>query len=301
MWSAAHIADILRHDAHQYGFDVVNEEKTVKLDFAKLKKARDAYVTRLNAIYANSLQTAGITCVYGEGTFVDAHTIQVVEDNNNNIKTMKYYTADKIVIATGGRPHFPPGEGISEHCLSSDGFFEVMEELPAVAVIVGAGYIAVELAGVLNSLGTEVHLAVRKGRALREFDPMISEGLDEEMIRAGIHVHRNTNGVAKVALDRDGKKKNVTFHNGDVIYGVDIVLMAAGRVPNTERLCSNSNENNGQDNDHGGDNCADCTTWAPNIEKLHLECCGVAVSSNNNYIIVDEYQNTNVPNIFALG
>ncbi len=291
MWSAAHIADILRHDARQYGFDVGNNgEKTIKLDFAKLKKARDAYVARLNTIYANGLQSAGITCVYGEGSFVDAHTIQLVDINDANNKTI--YTADKIVIATGGRPHFPSGEGISEHCISSDGFFE-LEELPAVAVIVGAGYIAVELAGVLRSLGTEVHLAVRKGRALREFDPMISEGLDAEMTNAGINVHRNTNGVAKVALDRDGKKKIVTLHNGDVIYGVDIVLMATGRIPNTERLCSNEN-----DNDNGGD-CADCT-WAPNTEKLHLGCCGVVVSSSN-YIIVDEYQNTNVPNIFALG
>lgn len=293
MWNAAHIADILRHDAHQYGFDV-NGTK-LKIDFAKFKKARDAYVARLNAIYAHGLQSAGITCVYGEGSFVDAHTIQVIDTASNNNNTKTNYTAENIVIATGGRPHFPPGIGIAEYCISSDGFFE-LEELPPVAVIVGAGYIAVELAGVLNSLGSEVHLVLRKGRALREFDPMISEGLDVEMSNAGIHVHRNTNGVAEVtkviALDKDdGKgKKNVTLCNGDVIYGVDIVLMATGRVPNTERLCKN---------DDDADDCVDCQ-WAPNTEKLHLECCGVAVSPDK-YILVDEYQNTNVPNIFALG
>lgn len=294
MWNAAHIADIIRHDAHQYGFDV-NDTK-VKLDFAKFKIARDAYVARLNAIYANGLQSAGITCVHGEGSFVDAHTVQVNDistTNNNSVKTN--YTAENIVIATGGRPHFPPGIGIAEYCISSDEFFD-LDELPAVAVIVGAGYIAVELAGVLNSLGSEVHLVLRKGRALREFDPMISEGLDVEMTNAGIHVHRNTNGVAEVTkvvtLDQDNEngKKNVTLCNGDVIYGVDIVLMAAGRVPNTERLCNNTIND---------DDCVDCQ-WTPNTEKLHLECCGVAVSPNK-YILVDEYQNTNVPHIFALG
>ena len=308
MWCAAHIADILRHDAHQYGFEIDGMKKTEKvtLNFAKLKKARDDYVARLNTIYANGLQSAGIKCVYGTASFVDAHTIQVVEEvtmSTAGTDATKLYSADKIVIATGGRPHFPPGIGISEHCISSDGFFELLEELPSVAVIVGAGYIAVELAGVLNSLGSEVHLVVRKEKALREFDPMVSNGLDMEMIKAGIIIHRHTNGVAKVELDQyDGKKKNVTLHNGDVIYGAEIVLMAAGRVPNTEQLCSggsgNNNNTNDDDDDNGGD-CADCQ-WTPNTEKLHLECCGVAVTSNK-YIRVDEYQNTNVSNIFALG
>jgi len=136
-----------------------------------------------------------------------------------------------------------------------------------------------ELAGVLNSLGSEVHLVVRKGKAIREFDPMISDGLDAEMIKAGVIIHRHTNGVAKVTLE--GNKKNVTLHSGDVIYGADVVLMAAGRVPNTEDLCS------------------ECE-WAPNTETLHLESCGVKVTPRK-YIVVDEFQNTNVENIFALG
>ena len=272
MWSAAHIADILKHDMHHYGF---SGGKEATFDFAKLKKARDDYVKRLNIIYGNGFASAGVTCVFGECEFVDAHTVQVTD--KDGVKT--YYTAEKFVIATGGRPHFPPGEGIEEHCISSDGFFD-LESLPSVAVVVGAGYIAVELAGVLNSLGTEVHLVVRKGKALREFDPMVSDGLDAEMVKAGIHIHRNTNGVAKVQADQEGKKI-VTLVSGDVIYGADVVLMAAGRVPNTEDLCS------------------ECE-WAPNTEKLHLENCGVKITPRK-YIIVDEYQNTNIENIYALG
>eukprot|EP00956_Cyclotella_meneghiniana_P039689 scaffold177176_cov62-Cyclotella_meneghiniana.AAC.1 len=215
-----------------------------------LKKRRDGYVKRLNGIYENGFKSAGVEGVFGDCTFVDKHTVEVMAKDGSKTQ----YTGDKIVIATGGRPHFPEGEGVEEHCISSDGFFE-MEELPKVAVVVGAGYIAVELAGVLNSLGSEVHLVVRKGKAIREFDPMIADGLDAEMIKAGIIIHRNTNGVAKVVADESGKK-NVTLNSGDVIYGANVVLMAAGRVPNTEDLC------------------VECE-WAPNTEELHLESCGV--------------------------
>ena len=132
MWNAASISDTLKHDMKHYGF-----AGEIKFDYAALKKRRDKYVERLNGIYARGFESAGVECVKGECCFVDAHTVEVTSDGNKNT-----YTADKIVIATGGRPHFPPGEGIEEHCISSDGFFE-LEELPGVAVVVGAGYIAV--------------------------------------------------------------------------------------------------------------------------------------------------------------
>lgn len=279
MYSAAHVADTLRHDAHHYGFSG-GEAAAKSFDWPKLKKSRDAYVKRLNGIYENGLNKSGVKVMRGEASFVDAHTVRYVGegedkcsgDHGTNV------TAEKILIATGGRPHFPPGTGIEEHAISSDGFFE-LEELPKVAVVVGAGYIAVELAGVLNSLGSEVHLVVRKGKALRDFDPMISDGLDAEYVKAGINIHRHTNGVAKIEVD-DGKK-TVTLHNGDTIYGADVVLMAAGRVPNVEDLC------------------VECE-WAPNTEKLHLENCGVKMTPRR-YIIADEYSNTSAGNIYALG
>jgi len=270
MWSAATIADILKHDMQHYGF---SGGEDCKLDFSKLKTARDNYVKRLNTIYENGFKNAGVTGVYGECSFVDKHTVQVVSDTGDK----KEYTAEKIVIATGGRPLFPPGEGVEEYCISSDGFFD-LEELPKVAVVVGAGYIAVELAGVLNSLGTEVHLVVRKKQALRDFDTMISDGLDVEMTKAGINIHRHTNGVAKVSLADVGDpkgKKNITLHSGDVIYGADVVLMAAGRVPNSAE-------------------------FIPNTAGLQLEQCGVEINPRK-YIVVDDYQNTNVDNIYALG
>ena len=266
MWSAAHIAHTLKHDMEHYGFSSGGE---VTLDFPKLKQARDKYVKRLNGIYAGGFERAGVGSVFGDASFVDEHTVKVTDKDGN----VTNYQAEKIVIATGGRPNLPPGEGIEENCISSDGFFE-LEDLPKVAVVVGAGYIAVELAGVLNSLGSETHLVVRKERALREFDPMVSEALDKEMVKAGIFIHRNTNGVAKITSD-GADKKNVFLQSGDVIYNADVVLMAAGRVPNT------------------GD-------WTPNTEALHLENCGVKIAPRK-HIVVDEHQNTNVDNIYALG
>lgn len=219
MWSAATIADTLKHDAEHYGFSGGPEAATT-LNFPKLKAARDAYVKRLNGIYGNGFTKAGVEDIRGEATFVDQNTVEVkVEDGST-----KTITAAKILVATGGRPMIPPGVGVAENVISSDGFFD-LEELPKVAVVVGAGYIAVELAGVLNSLGTEVHLVVRKAKALREFDPMISDALDAEMINAGIHIHRNTGGIAKIEVENG--KKQVTTVAGDTLYGADVVLMVS--------------------------------------------------------------------------
>ena len=113
-----------------------------------------------------------------------------------------------------GRPYLPGQEGISEYCITSDGFFD-METFPDVVVVIGAGYIAVELAGILNALGSEVHLILRNDKPLRSFDPMLCDGIDVEMRRAGIFVHSRTGGVSKVVLDAHAGnnsmgKRNVT-------------------------------------------------------------------------------------------
>ena len=259
MYIAASIADTLNHDASQYCFSV---PKNTKVNWPALKKKRDDYIVKLNNIYAGGLDRSGCDTHVGDGTLVDEHTVSIQKADGSTFML----TADKILIAVGGRPSIPPGEGIAEHCITSDGFFE-LEDIPRVVAVVGAGYIAVELAGVLNSLGAETHMVLRKGKALREFDPDISDCLDAEMIRQGAIIHRNTSGVAKIELDSQGKK-TITLVNGDTIYGVDTVIMAVGRVPNTESL---------------------------NLDKV-----GVTTTAKG-HIQVDSYQNTSNPNIFALG
>lgn len=261
MYNAASLAESF-HQAEHYGFEKGNEVSK-SLDWKKLKTARDNYVKRLNGIYENGFKNAGVDYIRGVASFHDENTVAVasLEDEND----AKMVTAKHILIATGGKPLFPPGEGIAENCISSDGFFE-LEELPKVAVIVGAGYIAVELAGVLNSLGSEVHLVVRKESALRNFDDMICKGLDEEMVKAGIFIHRHTGGVEKVTIN-DGLK-TVTTKVGDMIYGASTVIMAVGREPNVNGL---------------------------NLDKVNV------LKTDKGYIQADAYQNTTCPSIFALG
>lgn len=261
MFQAANLYESLLHHMKPYEISVSDDTKP-EFNWAAFKEKRDAYIVRLNNIYLNGLKSAGVTVIEGWATFLDAHTIKI----NMNDGFTQTVTAEHIMIASGGKPMIPPGQGVAEHTITSDGFFELTEQ-PKKAVVVGAGYIAVELAGVLNALGTDTHLVVRKAKAMREFDPDISDFLDQEMVKQGIQIHRNTGGVEKVEL-KDGLK-TVTCVNGEVIEGADIVLMAPGRVPN--------------------------------IDGLGLDKAGVALKEGKSYIQVDEYQNTNVPSIYALG
>ena len=259
MYQTATLAEQMKHDVAHYGF----ETPDVKLDYPLLKKRRDAYILKLDRIYESGLAKAGVTKLVGDGTFVDAHTVAITNDGET-----QNVTADKILIATGGRPMLPNIPGM-EYAITSDGFFE-MEELPSKAVVVGAGYIAVELAGVLNGLGVDTHLVVRKHKALRTFDEDISDHLDKEMTRQGITIHRNTMGLSKIEKQENGKFTAYMVTEGmDPITDADIVLYAPGRIPNTESL---------------------------NLDKV-----GVELVPDKGYIKVDDFQTTTVDNIFALG
>jgi glutathione reductase (NADPH) len=268
MYNAASMAEILHRDMHHYGFSSQGDAG-ISFNWQFLKEARDKYIARLNGIYDRNLDNSGVVKMKGWATLVDAHTVAVVEPSAGSETTTKYYRAKHILLAPGGVPDFPEGEGVVEHSITSDGFFE-MNELPESVVVVGGGYIAVELAGVLAALGSNVHLVLRRHYALRSFDPMISETLDEEMQRAGITIHRDTGGVAGIALN-SSLKKTMTLHNGEVLDNVDVVLIATGRKPN--------------------------------VEKLNLQGVGIRQVNNDpaGHIICDEFSTTSVPNIYALG
>mmetsp|Transcript_43035 Transcript_43035/g.104089 ORF Transcript_43035/g.104089 Transcript_43035/m.104089 type:complete len:510 (-) Transcript_43035:153-1682(-) len=270
MWSTSTLMEQMKHDVGHYGFETSSVQP--KLDYPLLKKRRDAYIKRLNDIYEGGLAKAGVTKIMGDATFVDEHTVAVTASGGGSGGEVQNVTSDKILIAVGGRPDIPdiPGKDL---CITSDGFF-AMEDLPSKAVVVGAGYIAVELAGVLNGLGVDTHLVVRKHKALRNFDEDISDFLDAEMTRQGITIHRNTMGLSKIEVQQDdNSKKTAHFVNADVGEGLvkdaDIVLYAPGRVPNTE--------------------------------SLNLDKAGVKLVEGKTYIEADEWQNTSTSNIFALG
>lgn len=135
-------------DMKGYGFEV--EKKS--FSWNKLKQGRDAYIKRLNGIYERNLANSGITSIHGWAKFVEGKPNTVEVEG-------KEYSGDHVLIATGGRPKIPkiPGAGYG---ITSDEFFD-LEEMPERPVVVGAGYIAVELAGIFNALGTQSTLVCR--------------------------------------------------------------------------------------------------------------------------------------------
>lgn len=249
MWNAAEIASAM-HDGEGYGFqpsDAVN-------DWAVLKRHRDAYVARLNGIYERNLLNRKVELVRGYAQFVGPRTIDVAG---------RTVSAPHIVIATGGRPMLPPIPG-AELGITSDGFFE-LEERPNRIAIVGSGYVAVELGGVLAALGTSVTLAVRGETVLKSFDHMLGDGLMNIMRDEGIEIVTN---ARPSHLHARGNALELELRDGRHIGPVDTVLWAIGR--------------------------------APCVEDLNLERTAVELDPYG-YIGTDKFQQTNVPGIYAVG
>ncbi|MFA5488598.1 MAG: FAD-dependent oxidoreductase, partial [Candidimonas sp.] len=213
MWHAAQIAESI----HRYGPDYGFEATVNRFDWAALVKNRSAYIDRIHASYEAGLSKNNVDVISGYARFVDARTIEAGGQR---------LTADHILIATGGQPSKPDIPG-AEHGIDSDGFF-ALTDLPRRTAVVGAGYIAVELAGVLNALGSDTHLFVRKHAPLRQFDPMLSETLVEVMKADGLTLHTNATPTS-VARNADASV-TLRLENGDE-HTVDCLIWAIGREP----------------------------------------------------------------------
>ena len=247
-----------------YGFSGYDSD-AISFDWPFIKENRDKYIVRLNGIYERNMANSGVTSILGTASLTSTtNSVQVTPSDGSDPIT---YKAKHVLLATGGYPTFPEGPGIKEHAISSDGFFE-LDELPRKAVVVGAGYIAVELAGVLQALGTDTSLVLRKNKALREFDDMLADTLDEEMQRQGIHIYRDTNGLSEITLDETTNLKTVSLQNGESIQDVDCVLVATGR--------------------------------SPLVEPLNLPGAGVQ-QNDAGYVITNEYSETSANGVYALG
>jgi len=250
MWHAAQVAEAIRHYGPDYGFDTTVNH----FDWATLVKNRTAYIERIHASYAAGLDKNKVDVIRGHARFINACTIEV------NGERM---TADHILIATGGHP-LRPGIPGAEHGLDSDGFF-ALSALPRRTAVVGAGYIAVELAGVLNALGSDTHLFVRRHAPLRHFDPLLADTLVEVMRAEGPQLHTDASPTA-VHKNADDSL-TLELANGER-HETDCIIWAIGRAPHTA--------------------------------GLGLDAAGVAVNERG-HITVDKYQNTNVPGIYAVG
>ena len=249
MWYGASIAHTLE-DAPGYGFDIAETE----FRWGSLKEARDAYVRRLNGIYQKRLADSGIDHIQGHARFTGERSVRV---------DGKVYRADHVVIATGGFPTVPAVPG-AELGITSDGFF-VLERAPARVVVVGSGYIATELTGMFQALGSQVTLLVRRDRLLRHFDGMLGEALTEQMRADGVDVVTRT----RVLAVSNGSEGGLAVECDDGTYReTEALLWAIGRTPATA--------------------------------ELGMSETSVDVNENGT-IPTDAWQSTNVPGVYAIG
>ncbi len=249
MWNAASIAQSIT-DAPDYGFAPASPA----VDWSKMTASRDAYVQRLNDIHDRNLGKADVDLIHGFARLVNPNTVEV---------DGQHYTADHIVITTGGRPFVPQLPG-AEFGITSDGFFG-LTELPTKIAVVGGGYIGVEIAGVLNTLGSDVTLVLRGKEPLGAFDPLIRETLAQQMVDDGIDIRSQ---IRLESLTKTEQGISITAANSDDIGPFDQIIWAIGRSPNSD--------------------------------QLDIENAGV-LRDTQGFIPVDDFQNTNIKGLYAIG
>jgi glutathione reductase (NADPH) len=236
-------------DARGFGWSVGPTE----FSWPDLIRAKDAEIDRLNQVYLRLLSDSGVTLFQKRGTFAGPHEIRLGDE---------VVTAERILIATGGRPWLPDVPGV-EHAITSDEAFH-LDELPARVAVVGGGYIACEFAGIFNGLGSQVTQIYRGDTLLRGFDGDVRRVVTSEQRNRGIDVRLESTVEAIVKTDAG---LELALSDGGQIF-VDQVMYATGRVPN--------------------------------VRGLGLENAGVEVRADGR-VIVDELSRTTVDHIYAVG
>lgn len=225
----------------------------LEFDWSVLVANKDKEIQRLQGVYDRLLRDSGVAVINGKARLLDAHTVAVGDT---------HYSAERIIVATGGWPYVPDVAG-KEHIVTSNEIFN-LKALPKSIVIVGGGYIAVEFAGILHGLGVEVGVFERGQKVLRGFDEDVRDFLIQEMTNKGIEFHFNTSVDHIERYDND-----FVIHttNGKTVK-TGLVMYATGRVPNTS--------------------------------GIGLEALGVAMDDVGAIQVNNDYQ-TNIPSIYALG
>lgn len=224
-------------------------------DWKTLVTNKDKEIDRLEGIYGSLLSASGVETRADRATIISPNSVRLH-------RSQEILTADKILIATGGKPFLPKIPGI-EHSITSNEAFD-LKNLPKSIMIVGGGYIAVEFASIFNGLGVDVTLAYRGALILRGFDMHVREGLTEELTHKGIKVCLATqpNAIEKT------KKGLCVICSDEMRVDVDQIMYATGRTPN--------------------------------VEGLGLENIGVSLGKHGE-IPVDEFSRTTCPSVFAVG
>ena len=235
-----------------------------KFDWPTLIANKNREIDRLNLLYKKLLSDSGVRLYEKRGRIIDPHTVEVGGER---------FTTQRILIATGARPVAPAIPGI-EHSISSNEALD-LPALPKRIAIVGGGYIALEFAGIFAGLGSEVTLVIRGGQVLKSFDDDVRETLTEALVRHGIAIRSHTEIVR---IDKALGGLTLVTTNGAPLL-VDEVLYATGREPNTQAYAS---------------------TRHANTEGIGLENVGIATDKFG-AIAVDEWSQTSVPSIYAVG
>lgn len=262
MWYASDLATRLKQ-AHEYGLfeNLPLDDKNVQFNWEAFKKKRDAYIHRLNGIYATNLAKEGVDVLFGWAKFNEEGKVEVTTHDHKT----EVFSADHILVATGGTPVIPDGIQGYEYGTDSDGFF-ALEHQPKNVVIVGAGYIGIEFAGVFHGLGSNTHLVIRGETVLRKFDYSIQETITDHYVKEGINVHKKSK-VQKVEKDEGSNKLTVYLDTNEVIKDVDSLIWTVGRK---------------------------------SLTGIGLEHVDVKINGRGQ-IIADEYQNSSVKGIYSLG
>lgn len=267
-WNFASISEAMAAGKH-YGYKFGDGNS---FDFKTFADKRDARIKVLNGIYETNWAKEGIELIHGTAKFVSEHELEVKPKDGGEVFRV---TAPHITIATGSYPQIPEGIKGSGYGITSDEYF-LIKHLPKKMVFVGAGYIAVELAGVMNAIGVETHLFIRGNTFLRKFDPMIQETMTKHYEDLGVHVHRSHPGIKEVIQLNPGaedgsdpreKQLKLIMNDGSEMTTNEL-LWAIGRGPETRGL---------------------------GLENIPIKL------NKQGHVEVDKYQNTSIDGIYALG
>lgn len=223
-------------------------------DWQTLIANKDREIQRLNGIYRNLLVDSGVTLLQAHAQLVDGHTVEV---------DGKRYSAEHILIATGGWPFVPEFPG-SEHVITSNEAF-YLEELPRRVLVVGGGYIAVEFASIFHGCGADTRLLYRGELFLRGFDGALRDHLKDEMIKKGVDLQFNAD-IARIDKQADGSLL-ATLEDGRTMEA-DCIFYATGRRPMLDNL---------------------------GLERLDLRL------DSRGFIEVDDLYQTSTPSVLAIG
>lgn len=245
----AHYAEDI-HEAKGYGWTIDG----ARFDWASLIANKDREIQRLNGIYKNLLTDSGVTLLQAHARLVDPHTVEV---------DGKHYSAEHILVATGGWPFVPDIPG-REHAITSNEAF-YLDELPRRVLVVGGGYIAVEFASIFHGCGADTKLLYRGELFLRGFDGSLRDHLKDELIKKGLDLQFNAD-ITRIDKQADGTLL-ATLEDGRNLEA-DCIFYATGR--------------------------------RPMLDGLGLENVEVALDKRG-FIAIDDQFRTTTPSILAIG